>query len=57
MSAATIMRLVPKASVSKALAILNSGNALATTIAAPLGSFLGGIRLRFLQLYDRGLQF
>ena len=43
MSAATVMRLVPKESVSKALAILNGGNALATTIAAPLGSFLGGI--------------
>lgn len=43
MSAATVMRLVPKNSVPKALAILNGGNALATTIAAPLGSFLGGI--------------
>ncbi|WP_084218492.1 MFS transporter [Sulfurospirillum arsenophilum] len=43
MSAATIMRLVPKKSVPKALAILNGGNALSTTIAAPLGSFLGGM--------------
>ena len=43
MSAATIMRLVPKKSVPKALAILNGGNALSTTIAAPLGSFLGEI--------------
>lgn len=43
MSAATIMRLVPKKSVPKAIAILNGGNALSTTIAAPLGSFLGGI--------------
>jgi predicted MFS family arabinose efflux permease len=41
MSAATVMRLVPEASVAKALAILNGGNALAATIAAPLGSFLG----------------
>jgi predicted MFS family arabinose efflux permease len=41
MSAATIMRLVPEASVPRALGILNGGNALATTIAAPLGSFLG----------------
>lgn len=43
MSAATIMRLVPIESVPKALSILNGGNALATIIAAPLGSYLGGI--------------
>ncbi|RXJ78929.1 MFS transporter [Arcobacter sp. F155] len=43
MSAATAMRLVPKDKVPKALAIINGGNALATTIAAPLGSYLGGI--------------
>lgn len=43
MSAATIMRLVPSILVPKALAILNGGNALSTMIAAPLGSFLGGI--------------
>lgn len=42
MSTATVMRLVPEASVPKALAILNSGNALAATIAAPVGSFVGG---------------
>ena len=41
MSAATVMRLVPKDQVARALAILNGGNALATTIAAPVGSFLG----------------
>jgi predicted MFS family arabinose efflux permease len=41
MSAATVMRLVPPADVPRALALLNGGNALATTIAAPLGSFLG----------------
>ena len=41
LSAATIMRLVPAADVPRGLAILNGGNALATTIAAPLGSFLG----------------
>lgn len=41
MSAATVMRLVPEAQVPKALALINGGNALATTIAAPLGSFLG----------------
>lgn len=43
MSAAVAMRLVPKASVPKALVIFNSGNALATVIAAPLGSYLGGV--------------
>ena len=41
MSAATVMRLVPAADVPRAMAVLNGGNALATTIAAPLGSFLG----------------
>jgi predicted MFS family arabinose efflux permease len=41
MSAATAMRLVPEGQVPRALAIFNGGNALATTIAAPLGSFLG----------------
>ncbi|MCK1382892.1 MFS transporter [Bradyrhizobium sp. 21] len=41
MSAATMIRIVPSKDVSRALAVLNGGNALATTIAAPLGSFLG----------------
>jgi integrase len=41
MSAATVMRLVPEHQVARALGILNGGNALATMIAAPLGSFLG----------------
>jgi predicted MFS family arabinose efflux permease len=41
MSTATVMRLVPENDVPRALALLNGGNALATTIAAPLGSFLG----------------
>lgn len=41
MSAATVMRLVPEDDVPAALALLNGGNALSTTIAAPLGSFLG----------------
>ena len=40
-SAATVMRLVSERQVPRALAILNSGNALATTVAAPLGSILG----------------
>ncbi|KAF2407587.1 purine ribonucleoside efflux pump NepI [Pseudomonas antarctica] len=43
LSAATAMRLVPSAHVPRALAIVNGGNALATVIAAPLGSFLGGL--------------
>ncbi|MBA1293267.1 MFS transporter [Pseudomonas lurida] len=43
LSAATAMRLVPEAQVPRALALVNGGNALATVIAAPLGSFLGGI--------------
>ncbi|WP_331054396.1 MFS transporter [Longimicrobium sp.] len=41
MSAATVMRLVPEQDVPRAMGILNGGNALATTVAAPLGSFLG----------------
>ena len=41
MSTATLMRLVTPEEVPKALAILNGGNALAATVAAPLGSFLG----------------
>ncbi|WP_219904937.1 MFS transporter [Stenotrophomonas maltophilia] len=43
MSAAIAMRLVPAKSVPKALAIFNGGNALATVVAAPLGSYLGGV--------------
>jgi predicted MFS family arabinose efflux permease len=43
MSAATAMRLVPASQVPRALAILNGGNALATVIAAPLGSYLGSV--------------
>jgi predicted MFS family arabinose efflux permease len=43
MSAATIMRLVPKKSVPKGLAILNGGATIATTVAAPLGSLMGGL--------------
>lgn len=40
MSAATAMQLVAPANVPRALAIFNGGNALATVIAAPLGSYL-----------------
>ncbi len=43
MSAAMAMRLVPSRSVPKALAIFNGGNALATVVAAPLGSYLGSV--------------
>lgn len=43
MSAATAIRLVPTTSVPKALAIFNSGNALATVVALPLGSYLGAM--------------
>ncbi|WP_235976134.1 MFS transporter [Vreelandella sedimenti] len=43
MSAAVAMRLVPSDSVPKALAIFNGGNALAVVVAAPLGSYLGGV--------------
>jgi predicted MFS family arabinose efflux permease len=41
MSTATVMRLVSLEDLPRALAILNGGNALAATVAAPLGSFLG----------------
>lgn len=41
MSAAIVMRLVPPDTVPRALGALNAGNALATTIAAPLGSYAG----------------
>ncbi len=43
MSAATAMRLVPVHRVPLALAIFNSANALATVVAAPLGSWLGSV--------------
>ncbi len=43
MSAATVMRLVPKKNLPKALSILNGKNAFTTIIAAPLRSYLGSI--------------
>lgn len=43
MLAATAMRLVPVQKVPRALAVVNGGNALATVIAAPLGSFVGSV--------------
>ncbi|WP_050570371.1 MFS transporter [Dickeya chrysanthemi] len=41
LSAATSIRLVPAHQVPRALALVNGGNALATVIAAPVGSYLG----------------
>jgi predicted MFS family arabinose efflux permease len=43
MSAATAMQLVPAAQVPRALAFFNGGNALATVVAAPVGSVLGAV--------------
>ena len=43
LSAAVAMRLVPSEQVPRALAVFNGGNALATVVAAPLGSYLGGV--------------
>lgn len=43
MSTAIVMRLLPPQSVPQGLAALNAGNAIAATVAAPLGSWLGNI--------------
>ncbi|WP_312838062.1 MFS transporter [Pantoea piersonii] len=43
LSTAITMRLVPSAQVPRALSIVFSGISLATIIAAPLGSYLGGL--------------
>jgi predicted MFS family arabinose efflux permease len=43
LSAATAMRLVSVRYVPRALAIVNGGNALATVVAAPMGSLLGSM--------------
>ena len=43
MSTAMVMRLLPEQAVPKGLALLNAGNAVATTISAPLGSYIGGM--------------
>ena len=43
LATATIMRLVPEHVVPKALAIVYTGNAVATAFAAPIGSYLGGV--------------
>src|SRR3954465_1829357 len=43
LATATVMRLVPEDSVPKALAVVYTGNAVATAFAAPIGSYFGGI--------------
>jgi predicted MFS family arabinose efflux permease len=43
MSTAMVMRLLPEQAVPKGLALLNAGNAVAATISAPLGSYVGGL--------------
>ncbi|MGH8125821.1 MAG: MFS transporter [Rhodanobacteraceae bacterium] len=43
MSAATAIRLVRPDQVPRALAVFNGGNALATVVAAPVGSYLGSV--------------
>jgi len=43
MSVAVAMRLVPMDKIPRAMAVFNGGNALATVLAAPLGSYLGAL--------------
>jgi predicted MFS family arabinose efflux permease len=43
LATATVMRLVPEDSVPKALAVVYTGNAVATAFAAPIGSYFGGV--------------
>jgi predicted MFS family arabinose efflux permease len=43
MSTAVVMRFTARDFVPRAIAILQGGSALATAVAAPLGSFLGGL--------------
>lgn len=43
LATATVSRLVQAAAVPSALGALYTGNAMATTLAAPLGSYLGGL--------------
>jgi predicted MFS family arabinose efflux permease len=43
LSTATVMRLVAKNDVPKALGVIYTGNAVAVAFAAPIGSYLGGI--------------
>lgn len=43
LSTATVMRLVPAPSLPKAMGVLYLGNAVATALAAPIGSYLGDV--------------
>jgi predicted MFS family arabinose efflux permease len=43
LATAVIMRLVPKADVPRALAVMYGGQAIAAAFAAPIGSYLGGL--------------
>jgi predicted MFS family arabinose efflux permease len=43
LATATVMRLVSPDQVPKALGVIYTGNAVATAVAAPIGSYLGGI--------------
>ena len=43
LATATIMRLVPEKEVPRALGVLYMGNAVAAAVAAPLGSYVGGL--------------
>lgn len=43
MSTAIVMRLLPAEQVPQGLAALNAGNAIAATISAPLGAWLGDV--------------
>lgn len=43
LSTATVIQLVPKAMVARALGMIYMGNAVATAFAAPIGAYLGAI--------------
>ncbi|MDN3222122.1 MFS transporter [Pseudomonas nunensis] len=43
MSTAVMMRIAPESFVPKAIALIQGGTALATAVAAPIGSFMGGL--------------
>lgn len=43
LATSVIMRLVPKADVPRALALMYGGQAIAAAFAAPIGSYLGGL--------------
>ncbi|MET0848666.1 MAG: MFS transporter [Pseudomonas sp.] len=43
MSTAVMMRIAPEKFVPKAIALIQGGTALATAVAAPVGSYMGGL--------------